>query len=159
SRETGRRPSGMNGETIIARPPPGRKALPSIQILRALAAIGVAAFHVRYELTQRLGVGDQALPDLTGCAPGLDLCFAISGFIMVYASAALFGRPEAPGIFMRQRLTRIVPLYWAASGFLLAYTLSVGVDWGVANLSIGVIVASLLFLPYPRPDGTMVPLL
>jgi exopolysaccharide production protein ExoZ len=43
---------------------------------------------------------------------GVDIFFVISGFIMVYTSVDLFGRPGAWRIFLTRRLTRIVPLYW-----------------------------------------------
>jgi peptidoglycan/LPS O-acetylase OafA/YrhL len=132
-------------------------ALTSIQILRALAALMVAAYHAQLELATRLGLPD-SLPSFSFGAAGVDLFFVISGFIMVYASERLFGRPEASRVFFLRRLARIVPLYWAASGVLLAYILIAGIDFAVSNVSLGTIVASFLFLPYPRPDGLMMPL-
>jgi peptidoglycan/LPS O-acetylase OafA/YrhL len=132
-------------------------ALPSIQILRGLAALMVAAYHAQLELATRLGL-PAALPSFSFGAAGVDLFFVISGFIMVYASEPLFGRPQAPRVFFLRRLARIVPLYWAATGILLAYILIAGIDFAVSNISLGTIVASFLFLPYPRPDGLMMPL-
>ena len=42
---------------------------------------------------------------------------------MVYSSEPLFGRSDAPRVFLLRRLVRIVPLYWAVSGVILAYVL------------------------------------
>src|ERR1041385_2180302 len=92
-------------------------------------------------------------------APGLDLFFVISGFVMVYSSERLFGRADAPRIFMLRRIARIVPLYWAMTLVVLAYfLLAHGRDMLFALYPPGNILASFLFYPYPRGDGALVPL-
>jgi len=86
------------------------KQVSNIQVLRGLAALGVMVFHAQDELrTNQLG---DPFPDLTGGAFGVDLFFAISGFIMVYSSAALFGAIGSSAPFMAKRIARIAPLYW-----------------------------------------------
>ena len=42
---------------------------------------------------------------------GVDVFFVISGFVMLYSSEPLFGTSNAPIIFLRNRIARIVPLY------------------------------------------------
>ena len=86
------------------------KQVSNIQVLRGLAALGVMVFHAQDELrTNHLG---DPFPDLTGGAFGVDLFFAISGFIMVYSSTALFGAIGSAALFMAKRIARIAPLYW-----------------------------------------------
>ena len=47
---------------------------------------------------------------------GVDLFFVVSGFIMVYVSRDVFGKPGAAIDFLQRRIIRIVPLYWIATG-------------------------------------------
>jgi peptidoglycan/LPS O-acetylase OafA/YrhL len=134
----------------------GSPALLSIQVLRAVAALGVLVHHLPNELATRLGWPGALPPFLVG-ASGVDLFFVISGFVMVYASERLFGHPDAPRVFVLRRLARIVPLYWAASAVLLVYML--GVHRGLpVDVSVGTVVASFAFLPYARPDGLVAPI-
>ena len=67
----------------------------SIQYLRGLAALAVADTHIGWSRTE---VG----------AAGVDLFFAISGFIMVHIA----DRHPTPGAFLGARLRRVAPLYW-----------------------------------------------
>ena len=57
---------------------------------------------------------------------GVDVFFVISGFIMVHASAPLFGTAPGGGrIFLARRIARIVPIYWAVTTLYLAIALAV----------------------------------
>ena len=89
---------------------------------------------------------------------GVDLFFVISGFIMVYSSEAIFGSPGASGTFLRRRLVRIVPLYWAATAFQCYLYYRFGGAEIYAPLWRNLI-SSLFFLPIPRDDGSVVPVL
>jgi peptidoglycan/LPS O-acetylase OafA/YrhL len=51
---------------------------------------------------------------------GVDIFFVISGLVMVLAAGRLAGSPAAGRIFLRQRITRIVPLYWIMTSVKLA---------------------------------------
>ena len=128
----------------------------SIQILRAVAALGVVALHVSHEGATRLGARNP-LPDFSVGAAGVDLFFVISGFIMVYASDALFARAGAPAYFFTRRLARIVPLYWAATAAAVVCFVAFRYAGALEQLSWQTFVASLLFVPWPRPDGAMLP--
>jgi peptidoglycan/LPS O-acetylase OafA/YrhL len=119
----------------------------------------VFAGHLTLEMEGSAGI---AFPRWNGVgAAGVDLFFVISGFVMVYASVDLFGRPHTRWQFAQQRLTRIVPLYWLISGVLLIHALLRYDAAGLlrADLSPQVLAASFFFIPIPRPDGDLGPLL
>ncbi len=88
---------------------------------------------------------------------GVDIFFVISGFVIVHASARLFAAPGGPKIFLRRRLTRIVPLYWIMSTAFVAVLLlnraEIHGDIGGPEF----LAASYLFIPWKRPDGVMQP--
>src|SRR6185295_2076908 len=104
----------------------------------------------------RLG-SHNPLPDFSAGAAGVDLFFVISGFIMVYASDELFARARAPSFFLTRRLARIVPLYWAATAAALVCLVVFRYANALDQLTWQTLVASLLFVPWPRPDGMMLP--
>jgi exopolysaccharide production protein ExoZ len=144
-------------EGIAIASTPRSKPLHSIQILRAVAALGVLVYHTSRELAERIGLTGP-LSDIVVGAAGVDLFFVISGFVMVYASDALFAQPGAPRHFLLRRIARIVPLYWATTLLLLLYM------W-VAHRSLppGIepwtgVFASFAFWPYPRTDGVIAPI-
>jgi peptidoglycan/LPS O-acetylase OafA/YrhL len=134
--------------------------LPNIQILRAWAAMMIVVFHCGLEtgrLAEISGTGKLFNVDPWGA--GTSLFFAISGFIMVVTTASAFGSPAAALDFMRRRLIRIVPLYWALT------TLMLGVIMVVPSLMMKVdgsdhlyVVGSYLFWPQMRLTGDIRPL-
>lgn len=113
--------------------------LVSVQILRAVAAIGVAAAHSPQIAT--------FLPLANYGAVGVDLFFVISGFVMVYSSQALFGTRGAGRIFLARRIARIVPIYWIVSGVAcLVYLVNAGP--GVPKVTWSWMLSSLSFIPF-----------
>jgi exopolysaccharide production protein ExoZ len=64
---------------------------------------------------------------------------------------------QAPSVFFRRRLIRIAPLYWAVTIVYLSFFLVAHSNFAVSNNSVGTIIASFVFLPYPKPDGSMFP--
>ena len=82
------------------------RRLDGIQHLRALAAIGVVLFHAAERSGLHFTIG----------AAGVDVFFVISGFIMWIITA---GRPVTPNAFLRERILRIVPLYWLATAVMV----------------------------------------
>ncbi|PZW50937.1 exopolysaccharide production protein ExoZ [Humitalea rosea] len=118
----------------------------SIQYLRAVAAMLVVFSHA----------GERAGVDFQIGAAGVDLFFVISGFIMwVVVRPAVTGG----GAFLRLRLIRIVPLYWAVTLGLVAVA-SINHAWmpnfdtTPANLAM-----SLGFIPHFDPSGHIYPVL
>ena len=136
------------------------RALPLVQVLRAVAALSVAFLHI----TQQAGVfvGRPGQPAYAWLRPlpwdaGVDVFFVISGFVMVWSSVRLFGRLDAPGVFLGRRIARVVPLYWAMTSLLVVvalaspHTISDGLE------SARYVVASYLFIPMQREDGFIQP--
>jgi len=157
----GLREAGVSG-FVRAVPHFAVPALPhllAVQVLRALAALAVAMQHVQSDaaaVAARSGAPftrSELLPWLAG----VDVFFVISGFIMVHASAGLFGRNGAAATFLGRRIARIVPLYWAVTtAFLIVAALAPQVlnsgtpgPWQIA--------ASFLFIPATRGDGLVQP--
>ncbi|HEV2097779.1 MAG TPA: acyltransferase [Stellaceae bacterium] len=131
-------------------------ALSGIQLLRAIAATAVIVAHVQYDFGHR-----QSLPFLLpswlgGFGAGVHLFFVISGFIMVYSSERLFGRPGGSVEFLSRRIARIVPIYWTVTTLMLGYDLARG--FAAADTSMSLVINSYLFIPFPRPSGEMGPL-
>jgi peptidoglycan/LPS O-acetylase OafA/YrhL len=103
-------------------PPAAAPRFLSIQVLRAVAALGVIYQHIQYDFQVKFGIA--GFPPRLGVTDlGVDLFFVISGFIMVYTSERLFAQPGGWKIFITRRLIRIVPIYWATSLAALAYIL------------------------------------
>jgi exopolysaccharide production protein ExoZ len=118
----------------------------SIQYLRAIAAIGVVVFH-------SLSLHPPGAP--VGAA-GVDIFFVISGFIM---TTLMLGPEARPGVFLRRRLARIVPLYWAASLLAVAIALVRPAFDGKTDPSFYNTILTLLFIPHVSRVGGYAPVL
>lgn len=135
--------------------------LGAIQGLRAFAALLVVVHHGQVEaaaLALRAGL---AFSPSTGVAwsAGVDVFFVISGFIIVHASAPLYGRPGARARFLAHRVARLVPLYWIVTALYLGLVLTVpALLNGAEAPAPGYVAASFLFWPALRPDGIPQPL-
>jgi peptidoglycan/LPS O-acetylase OafA/YrhL len=134
----------------------GSRALLSIQILRAIAALGVLIHHTAHEVATRTGVTIPFREFVVG-AGGVDLFFVISGFVMVYASERLFAQPGASRVFFLRRLARIVPLYWTVTAILVSYVYVAHRIFPPPFITTEGVIASFLFIPWPLPNGLMAP--
>lgn len=135
----------MNEPTAIeasehVRPP----RLNNLQVLRALAALGVVYFHTSYHL-----FGLQPF----GGFSGVHVFFVISGFIM--AMLVTSGQTQ----FFRRRLIRILPLYWTATCavFLVAAVAPALVKF--TRPYPVQLIKSLLFIPFRKQGGLIQPVL
>ena len=102
--------------------------LSSIQMLRGLAALMVALFHLRgLEADSHMKAGVTEAPVIPvfweNGLVGVDLFFVISGFIMVYVTGAARPGPRTAGAFLFARAARIYPLWWLFAGAMAAYYL------------------------------------
>ncbi|WP_375458608.1 acyltransferase family protein [uncultured Enterovirga sp.] len=133
--------------------------LVGIQVLRAAAALSVAALHAEHDgkLRAAAAAGVSVSPSIFPWDAGVDVFFVISGFVMVYASGRLFGRKGAFREFLARRIARIVPLYWLTTTlFLLVLALRPELVHSPPTTATAV-VSSYLFLPFARPDGIVQP--
>ncbi len=136
-----------------------RAKIEAVQALRAVAALSIAILHVLHDAigldpTGMIGRLHSALP----WDAGVDLFFVISGFVMVYASAELFGRRDGTALFMARRLIRIVPLYWATTTLFLLMALIARPVVTEGAGSVAHILMSYAFLPSRGPDGAIQPI-
>jgi exopolysaccharide production protein ExoZ len=90
-----------------------------VQALRAVAALLVVAYHaVEQWTTHRPGYGPgEYWPN--GSA-GVDVFFVISGLVMTISVQRSVGRANPAWTFARDRITRIVPLYWLVTTLKVA---------------------------------------
>jgi peptidoglycan/LPS O-acetylase OafA/YrhL len=131
-----------------------------LQVLRALAALSVAMLHAQHDasaVAERTGRAFEPIRAFPWEA-GVDVFFVISGFIMVYASERLFGRPEGPRLFLARRVARIVPIYWAVTTVYLFVALAAPALVNAEFVGWGRVLASYLFIPVARADGMVQPL-
>lgn len=128
----------------------------SIQILRALAATSVVVVHGHGWLLKSVGATNP-LPELSSLGEAaVELFFVISGFIMVYTSEPMFGRPDGPKTFALHRLIRIVPLYWLVTALYVMASLAFpSFD---KHHGLDLIAASFLFIPVENSLGAVMPI-
>ena len=118
-----------------------KKQLSTIQILRAIASTSIVYYHIN--TSAKFG------------SFGIDIFFIISGFVM----AMMATNGETAKNFAINRISRIVPLYWLITSFvlLLAAIKPALLDQTTANLIN--YLKSLLFIPYFRENGQLHPML
>ncbi|WP_174293264.1 acyltransferase family protein [Sphingomonas bacterium] len=156
-------------DRLAARVHPAGAVVPSptatlwtVQVLRGVAALMVVIGHSQSAVAAVVVAngGVFARSTLVPWGAGVDLFFVISGFIMVHASARLFGRAGARAEFLRRRLVRIVPLYWAVTTMFLALLALATMKGGDRFPSAGAVLASYLFIPVDTyGDGRLFPVL
>lgn len=107
----------------------------SIQLLRILAAVAVVIVH--------------AEPTFKAGPSGVDVFFVISGFVIMVSSRDLFGAKGGWRTFLKNRIIRVVPLYWVATGVTIALMISINGH----GPSLEAIFSSLFFIPHCNPCG------
>lgn len=84
----------------------------NLQVLRGVAALLIVGFHVA-EWEERYGVKTPIVHGLRWYGGlGIDLFFALSGFIITHAHYSQLGQPRAATRYLARRLWRIFPTYW-----------------------------------------------
>lgn len=89
-------------------------------------------------------------------AAGVDLFFVISGFIM---AMIVWNRPTTFVGFMKDRLIRIVPLYWLLTLIVFAIAILAPTLLGSTSADPLQLLHSFFFIPYGMNEGTSVPTL
>lgn len=126
----------------------------SVHALRGLAALLVVLHHIPLHLQPRLA--DTYVPSFSAGAAGVDIFFAISGFVMFYTT----GRPGADWRrFLVSRITRVVPLYWVMTLALAALVFLTPSIFPTFTTDLGTVLKSLFFAPVYDLKGALRPLL
>lgn len=127
----------------------------SLQILRTIAAGFVIIDHAIGMLISK-NILTNKVDNLRWNIGGLGVCifFIISGYIMMETTKGKRGSANQIIDFLRNRMVRIVPMYWiATTTSLILVTLHKQV------YNIDEIIKSYLFIPYANRDGIFAPLL
>ena len=151
--------SALGGRRTPARQDPhdrgdARHILFNVQLLRFLAAFAILFTHIADILFHGSPLVT-AIP-WTG---GVDVFFVISGFIMAWMTAGDFGKPGAAARFLLRRIVRVVPPYWFFTIILIVAVVAAGGRLRNTTAEPMQVLTSLLFVPWPRIDGQLVPIL
>jgi len=131
--------------------------IPTIQFLRALAALMVLFGHVIAEAEHYYGMAFGL--DFIPWSRGVDIFFVISGFIITISAHHLFGQLGAAKAFLWRRFVRVAPLYYFFTTLMVAALLFLPGMAKDTAFDPGQIISSFLFLPYERYDGRIAPVL
>lgn len=135
--------------SFAAQPISHLRRLGNIQALRGLAVLAVVLAHLLS--VESKYAGDRLLGNVfsTGLS-GVDLFFAISGFVMVYVAWKTAPGLRSAAAFAFARIGRIYPLYWIVSLVVLGLWL-VRPQWVFASNPDVELVRSFLLWPAPHP--------
>ena len=117
--------------------------LESIQLLRAAAALAVIGWHLVWVARAFPGALPRMPHALAFGYAGVDLFFAISGYVICHISE---GRPFSAARFAARRWLRIAPLYALFTG-LAALAAWIEPAWGGEQLSANYLLHSISLLP------------
>lgn len=135
---------------ISARTAPGA-ILPTVQILRGVAALMVAYLHLYAVSGYETRLWPSFWPaDVKVLARGVDIFFVISGFIMLVTS-----RSMTPADFIIRRIVRIAPLYWFFTMVIVVLATVKPDLFRTTVVTFNGVIKSLAFIPYineGRPD-------
>ncbi|MDB5582672.1 MAG: acyltransferase 3, partial [Bradyrhizobium sp.] len=129
-----------------------------IQALRAIAALLVVLLHCDEMLGLRIGPRALGASWHNGAA-GVDIFFVISGFIMTISSRHLVGETLGWLTFLKNRIVRIVPLYWLLTTLKLVAVLGASGLALRSQLDVNFVTSSYAFLPLIDSAGHFRPLL
>jgi peptidoglycan/LPS O-acetylase OafA/YrhL len=127
-------------------PPDNKHRLSELDALRGIAALLVVLYHYTTKYQEVYGHTGPTWIDLRGGRNGVQLFFAISGFVIFMT----LERAKKPLDFVVSRFSRLYPAYWAALLLTTAVVFAAGVD--SMKVDPGSFVANLTMLEGWRPD-------
>jgi exopolysaccharide production protein ExoZ len=137
-----------------------RSFVANVQVLRFAAAFLVLLGHAEYEMISRQsGIAPSGPLGVIDWGLGVDVFFVISGYIMYYIMRDSFGKAGVALEFLRRRLIRVVPLYWVFTTLMLLAITFAGDRINNNGIQIAHVIASYVFVPFPRADGQIFPIL
>ncbi|HVY14996.1 MAG TPA: acyltransferase [Rhodopila sp.] len=129
-----------------------------VQALRAAAALMVVAYHaVDQWTTHRTGYPPGDL--WPNGSAGVDVFFVISGLVMTISVQRNQNRPHPAWSFARDRLIRIVPLYWIVTTLKIAAVVALPALATRTRLDPLYVAGSYALLPVHDWTGTLRPVL
>jgi peptidoglycan/LPS O-acetylase OafA/YrhL len=139
-----------------------KQTFTGLQILRFVAAMLVAEMHITQAISIHITGRGEHVYWGTG-AVGVDIFFVISGFVMMLSTAHVpFSGPhrlDNAWIFVKRRILRIVPLYWAYTLLKAALVVAIPALAVKSVIEPGHLAASLFFVPVRAPWGLIQPVL
>lgn len=123
-----------------------RAQLVSIQYLRALAALMVLVTHALYWPLE-----SRNEPLLITGRLGVEIFFVLSGFIITVIGGEAF----EPVAFARNRIMRIVPMYWIATFLIVGLATASPSSFRTTVPTIEGMIKSLLFIPSDVPKAPL----
>ncbi len=127
-----------------------KNQLKTLQIVRALASTSVVYHHIG--AAPCFG-GQSYLPCFGGF--GVDMFFVLSGFVM----AMVVATGQAGTRFAINRVSRIVPLYWVLTTFVLTMAALNPELLNSTTANLLNYLRSIFFIPYMKENGTLMPML
>lgn len=127
----------------------------NIQILRAIAALGVVWHHSMHALSDTLSPGRFVWNSSFG-AYGVMLFFVISGYIMMMVTAR---KEKTVRSFLSARLIRILPLYYLLTAVIIVMKITGIAHFGKDPVTAIWALKSFLFLPFTKTDTPSDPIL
>lgn len=100
----------------------GNRTLLSLQVIRGLSALAIAAFHTSVIMGRpQYGAVQVFVWQTSRCWMGVNLFFVLSGFIIFFAHGKDVGRPRRLSGYAWRRMCRVYPVYWLfLSAFIFA---------------------------------------
>jgi peptidoglycan/LPS O-acetylase OafA/YrhL len=134
-----------------------RPLIHNVQVLRFIAAAGVVLSHQADLLIPHDAANAWfwAMP----WTAGVHLFFVISGFVMLLLTHQEFGEKGAAAKFLKRRFIRIVPPYWFFTTVTAIAVLAAGGRLGGTTVDVPQLLTSYSFLPWPRFDGQLKPIM
>jgi exopolysaccharide production protein ExoZ len=129
---------GASDEAIAAEPtmtalvPAHNPSILSIQVMRGIAALMVAASHTGSIMMHPENGGLRAFPWAETGWIGVTFFFVLSGFIIAFAHARDIGHPQRLARYAWRRFSRLYPVYWI---FLALYVIVALSGIGPVNFS------------------------
>jgi peptidoglycan/LPS O-acetylase OafA/YrhL len=131
----------------------------TVQALRAVAALMVVLDHcIIGWFTRVLHRSTDSLFWTNGAA-GVDIFFAISGFVMIVQLSGLAKHRKPILLFLQRRVTRIVPLYWLSTTLKVAILVAIPVLANDTRITLHNIIGSYLFIFTPDARNDLFPVI
>lgn len=124
------------------------KHLELVEISRGIAALLVVCFHATGIIAAGKYFGVTPLGGLFNFGySGVDFFFVLSGFIIYLSTATQHQNISAVGIYLKRRLIRIYPIYWAVALTFLPLLLIFGATSTTQGLGTTEIIKDFFLLP------------